>query len=188
MPNKPYSNDDATTSSKGDDDATKNDDAMDVEEGTNTGNSNNNEDADDEVMDEDDDDDDDDDEDEDDFHFKWLDKGRRRNGRKEYDSVFLTLHGTSFKVTQKDFILLWGLHGEEQEKEDDIMNQTIEDIWLSAGCAQVEAMWEERDDSVDGGEPKAMFQARWFFQVRMIYCFIFYCVQYGRRYLLKPIC
>jgi len=103
---------------------------------------------------------------EDDFQFKWLDSGRNRNGRREYDSVFLTLHGTSFKVTKKDFILLWGLHGEEQEKEDDIMNQTIEDIWLSAGCAQVEAMWEEVDENSPDKEPKAMFRARWIFQVR----------------------
>ena len=177
MPSKSNSNDDPTTSSsKGaENDTNKNNDSMmDVDDETNTGNSNNNNDNDeddDEAMqdvDDDDDDDDgedDDDDDEDDFHFKWLDNGHRRNGRKEYDSVFLTLHGTSFKVTKKDFILLWGLHGEEQEKEDDIMNQTIEDIWLSAGCAQVESMWEERDSNVDGGEPKAMFQARWFFQV-----------------------
>ena len=167
---------DPPSSKSAEDDANKADDTdqMDVDEETN--NNNNEDDGDDEAMNDNDEDEDeeeedeDGDEEEDDFHFKWLDSGRRRNGRKEYDSVFLTLHGTSFKVTKNDFILLWGLHGEEQEKEDDIMNQTIEDIWLSAGCAQVEAMWEETDDK-STGEPKAMFQARWFFQVRVFVCF-----------------
>lgn len=159
-------------SSKEDNAANKSDEKMEVDnEGTNnktsngSSNGNSNDTNGDEVMhdagDGEGDDDDDEDDNEDDFHFKWLDGGHRRNGRKEYDSVFLTLHGTSFKVTKNDFILLWGLHGEEQEKEDDIMNQTIEDIWLSAGCAQVTALWEEKDEK---GDPKAMFRARWFFQ------------------------
>lgn len=102
-------------------------------------------------------------EDEDDYEFKWLDKGKRRHGRREYDSVLLTLHETSFRVSKSDFVLLWGIHGDDNEKESD-GNQTIEEIWQSAGCAKVEAMWEEPADEEDG-RPKAMFQARWFFQV-----------------------
>ena len=98
---------------------------------------------------------------EDDYEFKWLDKGKRRNGRVEYDTVLLTLHETSFRVSKNDFVLLWGIHGDDNEKEAD-GNQTIEEIWQSAGCAKVEAMWEEPSRN---GRKKAMFQARWFFQV-----------------------
>jgi hypothetical protein len=111
---------------------------------------------------------------EDDYEFKWLDKGKRRRGRIEYDSVLLTLHETSFRVSKSDFVLLWGIHGDETEadKEPD-GDQTIEEIWQSAGCAKVEAMWEEPADE-DDGRTKAMFQARWFFQV--IYCLFHWLV------------
>lgn len=102
---------------------------------------------------------------EDDYQYKWLDKGRRRHQRVEYDSVLLTLHETSFRVSKNDFVLLWGIHGDDPENKDeaDGADQTIEEIWQSAGCAKVEAMWEEPAEEEEG-RPKAMFQARWFFQ------------------------
>jgi len=105
---------------------------------------------------------DDEEEEDDGFQFKWLDNGRRRDGRREYETVLLTLHGTSFRVTRNDFVLLWGDHVDDRT-DDDMMNQTIEEIWQAAGCAKVEAMWEDR--SSNSGQPRAMFQARWFFQV-----------------------
>lgn len=147
-------------------------DRMDVDE-EEENKSNENDDGDD--GDNEDEEEDDDSSDDDDFFFKWIDNGRRHNGRREYNSVLLTMHGTSFKVTKGDFVLLWGLHGDEKEakqENDDIMNQTIEEIWQSAGCAKVEAMWEAPPSS-RGGEPKPMFDARWFFQVCLLYKLMF---------------
>ena len=116
-----------------------------------------------------------DDDGEDDYEFKWLDKGKRRHGRREYESVLLTLHETSFRVSKNDFVLLWGIHGDENdtEREQEVYNQSIEEIWQSAGCAKVQAMWEEPNE--DGKGSKAMFQARWFFQVSQCVIFVLNC-------------
>ena len=41
----------------------------------------------------------------------------------------------------------------------------LEEIWQSAGCAKVEAIWEK--PTRKKGKTKAMFRARWFLQVRV---------------------
>jgi hypothetical protein len=101
-----------------------------------------------------------DEEDEDcDYGFKWQDSGKLRHGCTEHDSVLLTINDTTFRVSRNDFVLLWGANAEEDDKG----LQTIEEIWQSAGCAKVEAMWEQPTKTK--GRTKAMFRARWFFQV-----------------------
>ncbi|CAB9523474.1 Mesoderm induction early response 1 [Seminavis robusta] len=100
--------------------------------------------------------------DEDEYHHKWLDKGKQRSGRTEYESVLVTINTTTFRVNRNDFVLLWSDQGEDDQKENEKeegKKESVEEIWQSAGCAKVEAMWEEPAKS---GRMQAMFQARWF--------------------------